>query len=822
MGRFSSFRLAAVVLSTTSSLFGINGVIAAPAPIPQVTPSPAASGAPNPNACAQIASVTDSLLAASPSATPTVPATLAVECLATVPNKPEPAARLIKSLRAFVAWQSSLAFLKDPPPGYVFPAVDINGGLANISATAEAGGFASEFDFQLAIVKLIVSAHDGHFNFRPDIFKAFVFRNRLAFDIVTVSEDGVQIPKLYHLADLNAAGANSTTGGPPFGNSTLPRAIVKINGEDAATVIERQNLIFSPFQDPDSQWNGGMASYAQPSVLNFVASVVEFSGPSLTLTYDNGQEETQDSFAVVRAGADFSGITNGEDFYNRFCNPEANGVVNTAAVDPEELTEPSTLAGPAAPTIQGYPTPIIRDSGANITHGYFLNGTGYEDVAVLAVNGFSPAGDFDGFEYLNNLQTTLETFLAECKAQSKQKLVIDLSGNGGGYVVAGYELFAQLFPSAPKFQANNLRETSSLRSMAEITNRFLDQINTFDLATVTSQSESDAQEIITLANSAVSTFAAGDTSAAQAQAFSILQRSSIVSNLVPGGVFAPDGSNLTTIDEILEPVILKNDRFTAYQSTPLNQTSPSWNLTGTGHRSNPPPAVFKPENVVLLTDGTCGSTCTLFSYLMIHQLGIKTTVLGGRPQTGPMQSVGGVEGAQVFYLNELSAAAKAVLLLDPASNVTDSELSLIDEGYAIMRAANPSSPGAVNGKNAFSRLDSQNPLQFLYQSANCRVFWTRDMLFDPLATWKKVVDATWGDSARLCVQGSRVENVTGSVAPGAGGNGTEETDERFFERGGRVNPVVPGVTTAGAGRIGGDVGMMATVVGLALGLRLVI
>ncbi|KAM7202005.1 putative peptidase [Rhypophila sp. PSN 637] len=793
MGRFSSFRLAAVVLSTTS-------IIAAPAPVPQVTPSPAASVAPNPNACAQIASVTDSLLAASPSATPTVPATLAVECLATVPNKPEPAARLVKSLRAFVAWQSSLAFLKDPPPGYVFPAVDIDGGLANISTTAEAGGFASEFDFQLAIVKLIVSAHDGHFVFRPDIFKAFVFRNRLAFDIVTVSEDGVQIPKLYHLA-----GANSTTGGPPFQNTTLPRAIVKINGEDAATVIERQNLIFSPFQDPDSQWNGGMASYAQPNVINFVASAVEFSGPSLTLTYDNGQEETQDSFAVVRAGADFTGITNGDDFYNRFCNPEANGVVNTAAVDPDELTEPSTLAGPAAPTIQGYPTPIIRDSGANITHGYFLNGTGYEDVAVLAVNGFSPAGDFDGLEYLNNLQTTLETFLAECKAQSKQKLVIDLSGNGGGYVVAGYELFAQLFPSAPKFQANNLRETSSLRSMAEITNRFLDQINTFDLATVTSQSESDAQEIITLANSAVSTFAAGDTSAAQAQAFSILQRSSIVSNIVPGGVFAPDGSNLTTIDEILEPVILKNDRFTAYQSTPLNQTSSTWNLTGTGHRSNPPPAVFKPENVVLLTDGTCGSTCTLFSYLMIHQLGIKTTVLGGRPQTGPMQSVGGVEGAQVFYLNELSAAAKAVLLLDPASNITDSELSLIDEGYAIMRAANPSSPGAVNGKNAFSRLDSQNPLQFLYQSANCRVFWTREMLFDPLATWKKVVDATWGDSARLCVQGSR------------------ETDERFFERGGRVNPVVPDVTTAGAGRIEGGIGMMATVVvGLSLGLGLVI
>ncbi|KAM7203871.1 hypothetical protein V8F20_003877, partial [Naviculisporaceae sp. PSN 640] len=67
MGRSSRYRLTAVFLAATCSLFGSNGVIAAPAPAPQVTPSPVASGAPNPNACAQIASVTSSLLVASPS-----------------------------------------------------------------------------------------------------------------------------------------------------------------------------------------------------------------------------------------------------------------------------------------------------------------------------------------------------------------------------------------------------------------------------------------------------------------------------------------------------------------------------------------------------------------------------------------------------------------------------------------------------------------------------------------------------------------------------------------------------------------------------------
>jgi hypothetical protein len=132
-------------------------------------------------------------------ATPTVAATLAYECLQSVPNKPEPAKKLIDSLQAFVQWQSTLAWLKNPPSSYMLPATDIVQRLNNISATAVAGRFASEYDFQLAIFQTYTSAHDGHFAFRPDIFKAFGVRNTLASDIVSVSMDGKAVPKLYHL-----------------------------------------------------------------------------------------------------------------------------------------------------------------------------------------------------------------------------------------------------------------------------------------------------------------------------------------------------------------------------------------------------------------------------------------------------------------------------------------------------------------------------------------------------------------------------------------------------------------------------------------------
>lgn len=126
----------------------------------------------------------------------------ALACLQTVPNKPEPAAKLVKSLRAYVQWESTLAYLKDPPASYGLPPVDILGGLDTIAANASAGGFQSEYDFQSSMVRLISLAHDGHFAYRPDIFKAFAFRNDLATDLVSLSVDGKQVPKLYNLGKL--------------------------------------------------------------------------------------------------------------------------------------------------------------------------------------------------------------------------------------------------------------------------------------------------------------------------------------------------------------------------------------------------------------------------------------------------------------------------------------------------------------------------------------------------------------------------------------------------------------------------------------------
>jgi hypothetical protein len=246
--------------------------------------------------------------------------------------------------------------------------------------------------------------------------------------------------------------------------------------------------------------------------------------------------------------------------------------------------------------------------------------------------------------------------------------------------------------------------------------------------------------------------------------------SGVVDVLMPGNLFAPNGTLLETEAAVLGPVTLLNDSFTAYQHDPQNETSRYYNMTGTGSRTNPPAAVFDPADIVLLMDGTCGSACTLFSYQMLYQFNVKTLAVGGRPRTGAMQSIGGVEGSQLFPLRQIAAAANAAIVLNPDLNVTGSEIAEIAEGYALSRARSLSSPGGVNGKNAFARTNAEMPLQFLYQPANCRVFYTWDMLRQPAETWKRAVDATWTDPDRLCVEGSRVEVVNMAEQP---------TDPRF-------------------------------------------
>ncbi|KLU92537.1 peptidase S41 family protein [Magnaporthiopsis poae ATCC 64411] len=313
-------------------------------------PAPSAGGEP----CEKIAPAAAEYMAANPNATnPMVPARMAWECLQTIPNKVGPAQDMIRSLKAFVNWQSTLAFLKAPPRDYMLPPTDIQQGLDDIAAGVEKGRYKSEYDFQMAIVELIFTAHDGHFNYRPDALKAFSFRNTMAADIVSVSRDGRSAPMLYHegaiRAAMNGTRGNSTSG-RNNGTFQMPPAIIQINGQDAISYTENLNLKYSSFQDPDSQWNSYVRSYSNPQGSPVIAASLAYMGPTLTLAYEDGTIKTSENMAILRTGINFTGIRSGEDFYDRWCTPNKTlAEMSNVALEVKQVVDPTPTSPDESP-----------------------------------------------------------------------------------------------------------------------------------------------------------------------------------------------------------------------------------------------------------------------------------------------------------------------------------------------------------------------------------------------------------------------------------------------------------------------------------------
>ncbi|KAI8311768.1 Peptidase S41 family protein ustP [Colletotrichum sp. SAR11_59] len=342
------------------------------------------------------------------------------------------------------------------------------------------------------------------------MFKTFSFRNGLVTDVVSISRDRVEVPKLYHLKQLRQ-------------NASAP-AITKINGKDANVFIADLNLKYSGLQDPDSQWNSQFNSYATKQNSMILAASPIFQGPMLTLTYENGEERSEESVAVIRPGTNFTDIKNGEDYYNKFCNPVmvSTSVLSEASNIRTQSRAKSPMAlSPMVTPIDGYPVPEVRDKGINATAGYFLNGTGYDDVAVLAVSSFAPPETVDSFAYLNDFQQTVEKFLAASQKAGKKKLVIDVTANGGGFILAGFDLFAQLFPTVSRFQANNLRLPPSVNTLARLA------------AAIPADFKPKTPE--------------------ENKALGNLRGSPILSNLLPKGVFTPDRVAFTSLEGATVP-----------------------------------------------------------------------------------------------------------------------------------------------------------------------------------------------------------------------------------------------------------------------------
>ncbi|KAH7076161.1 hypothetical protein FB567DRAFT_583283 [Paraphoma chrysanthemicola] len=61
--------------------------------------------------------------------------------------------------------------------------------------------------------------------------------------------------------------------------------------------------------------------------------------------------------------------------------------------------------------------------------------------------------------------------------------------------------------------------------------------------------------------------------------------------------------------------------------------------------------------------------------------------------------------------------------------------------------------GAVNSLNNYRQGDeTETPLEFVYEAADCRLFYTRESYLNPVVLWTQAIEAKWGNGS--CVPGS--------------------------------------------------------------------
>ncbi|KAI0206055.1 hypothetical protein F4808DRAFT_470940 [Astrocystis sublimbata] len=676
----------------------------------QAAPTITSSDPPQPTrpACGTIINDPDGAL--------TFDASLVFDCLNSVPFNPAVALRFLKYYNDTLSFQTTISDLKNPPSTYQQPSVDLLGGIQSLQDAVQSGSFKNQYEFEAALQLLVNHAHDDHLFLNAGVMSAFTFGS--PFDIVSLSVDGEQMPKAYLATDV--LDSNAFT-------SFKPSAIRSINGQDATTYLENfaaANVAGSV--DPHTDWNRLMFSFAediQGSFNVFTGLTPFFPGETITFELENGTTISERNTGIYWNQGPTGPLETGGDFYNFFvlgflpasfdpigsfeiADPTAVEGAPATIATPEIVT-PSPLSwnSPAYPTIPEVAQPDLGLLGGGVISGYFLNSS---SVSVLSIPSFDQVGD-----NLNTAQATVNDFIRRTKNAGLQKVVIDLQGNRGGQVVLAVSIFKQFFPDIEPFGGSRMRATHSTNVMGETMTDYFNQL-----------SETDPDR-------------------------SIL---SSVEWVATTRIDAETGSNFTSWGQFAGPVLSGEGAFTETQRFNFSNEVFVDNLVDLAGNFSiiSPPArkstPWAPENIIILTDGSCSSACALFVEMMHHEAGVRTVTVGGRPSRGPMQAVGGTRGARSLSTdildNNINFARELLVGTDDAAflpNRTEAlDVFIVD--------------ASVNLRDQV-RAGQTTSLQFAYEAANCRIFFTPATIFNYKALWQYAADAIWTNPS-LCVAGS--------------------------------------------------------------------
>ncbi|KAF8211047.1 hypothetical protein K438DRAFT_1959247 [Mycena galopus ATCC 62051] len=566
-------------------------------------------------------------------ASPWVSSKIAHACELNVPfDKTRSLSVINSTIQALQYYSLENWFLHSPNP-LIPHDVNVRALLETVHQTTSTVGYKTDWDFNMAITDAFNKEADGHTLYAAVCTEAFSYN--LPFSIATLADtpfDETAFPTFlvnYDFPNQGRAGLEDYF--ESIGIQVRPldgSRVLKINGVDASTYLVNlatESSIFDglvgAYETVNPRYMRLMARYSADTVAGLYTLEVGRFGQrafypganSVTVTLQTPQGRVQTVTIPWAATFVESGNTTAS-FISETCLAGVDSVARKRAIDASPLNQ--RRKGVVSPEAQG---PIRQAASANggrvapannvvqpnlTSFGHFVTLDIYQlaehpKVGVVYFEQFEPSDGTDANDYFDGISDTLFSGLNALKAAGVEKIIVDNSGNRGGFIFAGaiamWSLWPQdLYPGFPAvFRASDLIRR-----------------------------ESDVAAASGLGESEYSYFFYRDLN------YVLFQNNS----------------------QFMDPTVpeVVNGVRDAYSKTFFDDFGDS--SAAVTNFTTPP---FAGEDYVFVANSICASTCSIFSSYLFQKHGVRSAVFGGTPSSTISQFDGGVKGSEVTDFDEV-------------------------------------------------------------------------------------------------------------------------------------------------------------------------
>ncbi|KAJ7672598.1 hypothetical protein DFH06DRAFT_96835 [Mycena polygramma] len=544
----------------------------------------------------------------------------------------------------------------DSPPPFQDSTVNIRAGLAKINTTK----YTTDYDFNVDLYNFVTRLNDGHTRWFPDCYTTF--QNLLPAPIVALEVQGAEgiyiVPDLVDFVSL--LGTDYTDLITIDWQRLAGAKVISIEGQDPYSYADLiAETISGNYLDRNVRFNSVVSSY-RLSGAAYSQRFGDLAGPTgvaqnsltfqLTTVNSTKIETVTIPYIASYAGANF---TDQASYWANNCvaNADTNGVdfkQGAAALNgntaPKRRQPKANIIDKSNSSAVGLPPqfePTLPTVGGDqgVMKSYILPGN---KTGVMFIGSFE--GDFDGF------QTDTISAIAAFKAAGVTRLLIDLSNNGGGFVCLGQFLHQYLAGTRigyPGFQSTARANELARKIVASDIELGLN----FDFSFYTADN------------------------------YAFLN-----------GTEMPASYNYMTPDV---PVVINGKADATSQ-----RFHDTCELSFVVDMPDTPP--FDLQNVAIVTNANCASTCAMFSTLMNEREQTKIAVFGGKPSESI--EFKGMAGNQVLEWFDIDSEIKTANLKDDPLAPAD---LLVSGDFR------------HNWRTAWSFFDEKEPIAYVSELPKC-------------------------------------------------------------------------------------------------------